>query len=81
MTLDHFTSAKKTTLIGSKIPGTKRVDHNRAVKMYERGAGDRILPSDLRPPYVLKVIPTCTLNWSITCSTSLATANSRLSFS
>ena len=23
--------------------------------MYERGAGDRVLPSDLRPPKVLKV--------------------------
>ncbi|KAF9484566.1 hypothetical protein BDN70DRAFT_872349 [Pholiota conissans] len=36
------------------IPGTKRVDHNRAVKMYERAAGDKTLPSDLRPPIVLK---------------------------
>ncbi|KIM44074.1 hypothetical protein M413DRAFT_9323 [Hebeloma cylindrosporum] len=36
------------------IPGTKRVDHNRAVKMYERAAGDKTLPSDLRPPQVLK---------------------------
>ncbi|KAJ7615024.1 SAC3 domain-containing protein [Mycena polygramma] len=36
------------------IPGTKRVDHKRAVKMYERAAGDKILPSDLRPPHVLK---------------------------
>ncbi|KAJ7145418.1 hypothetical protein C8R43DRAFT_1012730 [Mycena crocata] len=36
------------------IPGTKRVDHNRAVKMYERAAGDKTLPSDLRPPPVLK---------------------------
>ncbi|PPQ97115.1 hypothetical protein CVT26_000597 [Gymnopilus dilepis] len=36
------------------IPGTKRVDHNRAVKMYERAAGDKTLPSDLRPPRVLK---------------------------
>ncbi len=39
----------------SKIPGTKRVDHKRAVKMYERAAGDKTLPSDLRPPPVLKV--------------------------
>ena len=38
-----------------KIPGTKRVDHKRAVKMYERAAGDKTLPSDLRPPPVLKV--------------------------
>ncbi|KAF9466728.1 SAC3/GANP/Nin1/mts3/eIF-3 p25 family-domain-containing protein [Collybia nuda] len=36
------------------IPGTKRVDHKRAVKMYERAAGDKTLPSDLRPPHVLK---------------------------
>ena len=46
---------KKTTLISWKIPGTKRIDHNRAVKMYERAAGDKTLPSDLRPPQVLKV--------------------------
>jgi hypothetical protein len=39
----------------SKIPGTKRVDHKCAVKMYERAAGDKTLPSDLRPPPVLKV--------------------------
>jgi nuclear mRNA export protein SAC3 len=38
-----------------KIPGTKRVDHKRAVKMYERAAGDKTIPSDLRPPPVLKV--------------------------
>ncbi|KAI8969536.1 SAC3/GANP/Nin1/mts3/eIF-3 p25 family-domain-containing protein [Trametes punicea] len=36
------------------IPGTKRVDHKRAVKIYERAAGDKTLPSDLRPPSVLK---------------------------
>ncbi|KAI0315681.1 SAC3/GANP/Nin1/mts3/eIF-3 p25 family-domain-containing protein [Amylostereum chailletii] len=36
------------------IPGTRRIDHKRAVKMYERAAGDKILPSDLRPPPVLK---------------------------
>ncbi|KAF4565558.1 hypothetical protein EYR36_002131 [Pleurotus pulmonarius] len=36
------------------IPGTKRVDHKRAVKMYERAAGDKTLPSDLRPPIILK---------------------------
>jgi nuclear mRNA export protein SAC3 len=33
------------------------VDHKRAVKMYERAAGDKTLPSDLRPPMVLKVGP------------------------
>lgn len=37
-----------------QIPGTKRVDHRRAVKMYERAAGDKTLPSDLRPPLILK---------------------------
>ncbi|KAG0696325.1 SAC3/GANP/Nin1/mts3/eIF-3 p25 family-domain-containing protein [Suillus ampliporus] len=36
------------------VPGTKRVDHKRAVKMYERAAGDKTLPSDLRPPKVLR---------------------------
>ncbi|EMD36062.1 hypothetical protein CERSUDRAFT_96289 [Gelatoporia subvermispora B] len=36
------------------VPGTRRVDHRRAVKIYERGAGDKIIPSDLRPPPVLK---------------------------
>ncbi|KZT03060.1 uncharacterized protein LAESUDRAFT_729568 [Laetiporus sulphureus 93-53] len=36
------------------LPGTKRVDHGRAVKIYERAAGDKTLPSDLRPPAVLK---------------------------
>ncbi|EKM74835.1 hypothetical protein AGABI1DRAFT_132809 [Agaricus bisporus var. burnettii JB137-S8] len=36
------------------IPGTKRINHKRAVKMYERAAGDKTLPSDLRPPKVLK---------------------------
>ena len=38
----------------TQIPGTKRVDHRRAVKMYERAAGDKTLPSDLRPPLILK---------------------------
>jgi hypothetical protein len=42
-------------LIPFKIPGTKRVDHRRAVKQYERAAGDKTLPSDLRPPSVLQV--------------------------
>ncbi|TFK51381.1 hypothetical protein OE88DRAFT_1659360 [Heliocybe sulcata] len=36
------------------IPGTRRVDHRRAVKAYERAAGDKIIPSDLRPPHILK---------------------------
>ncbi|KAF7349173.1 Nuclear export factor [Mycena sanguinolenta] len=40
-----------------KVPGTNRVDHKRAVKMYERAAGDKTIPSDLRPPHVLKVFP------------------------
>ncbi|KAF8128981.1 hypothetical protein EV363DRAFT_1400231 [Boletus edulis] len=39
------------------IPHTKRVDHKRAVKAYERAAGDKTLPSDLRPPDVLKMGP------------------------
>jgi hypothetical protein len=47
-------SMGKSALILLKIPGTKRVDHKRAVKMYERAAGDKTLPSDLRPPIVLK---------------------------
>lgn len=45
----------KSALTHCKIPGTKRVDHKRAVKIYERAAGDKTLPSDLRPPEVLKV--------------------------
>ncbi|KAJ3730621.1 SAC3/GANP/Nin1/mts3/eIF-3 p25 family-domain-containing protein, partial [Lentinula raphanica] len=35
-------------------PAHKRVDHFRAVKAYERAAGDKTLPSDLRPPRVLE---------------------------
>lgn len=35
-------------------PHGKRVWHGRAVKAYERAAGDKTLPSDLRPPGVLK---------------------------
>lgn len=31
------------------------MDHRKAVKMYERAAGDKTIPSDLRPPLVLKV--------------------------
>lgn len=38
-----------------KVPGTYHVDHKRAVKAYERAAGDKSLPSDLRPPEVLRV--------------------------
>ncbi|KAF5355602.1 hypothetical protein D9757_012910 [Collybiopsis confluens] len=38
------------------FPGssTKRINHAKAVKMYERAAGDKTLPSDLRPPLVLR---------------------------
>lgn len=36
----------------------KRVDHRRAVKIYERAGGDKVIPSDLRPPPVLKVTQT-----------------------
>jgi len=60
---------KKTTLMSVKIPGTKRVDHNRAVKMYERAAGDKTLPSDLRPPLVLKVSQNILLGLRILNST------------
>lgn len=68
---------RKSALIPLKIPGTKRVDHKRAVKMYERAAGDKTLPSDLRPPDVLKVcstqsshnihvdLETCRKHWTI----------------
>ncbi|KAJ4481245.1 SAC3/GANP/Nin1/mts3/eIF-3 p25 family-domain-containing protein [Lentinula aciculospora] len=35
-------------------PTSKRVDHSKAVKAYERAAGDKTLPSDLRPPLILK---------------------------
>ncbi|KZT66323.1 hypothetical protein DAEQUDRAFT_813670 [Daedalea quercina L-15889] len=45
------------------IPGTKRVDHKRAVKIYERAAGDKTLPSDLRPPPVLKASELKTLDY------------------
>ncbi|KAJ3991273.1 SAC3/GANP/Nin1/mts3/eIF-3 p25 family-domain-containing protein, partial [Lentinula boryana] len=34
-------------------PHQKHVDHSKAVKAYERAAGDKTLPSDLRPPRVL----------------------------
>lgn len=34
-------------------PNNKRVDHRKAVKAYERAAGDKTLPSDLRPPHIL----------------------------
>ncbi|KAJ3518491.1 hypothetical protein NMY22_g13648 [Coprinellus aureogranulatus] len=37
-----------------RIPGTMKLDHQRAVKMYERAAGDKVIPSDLRPPHVLR---------------------------
>lgn len=58
----------KFALILLKIPGTKRVDHKRAVKIYERAAGDKTLPSDLRPPPVLKASP-----FDPTCCTREAT--------
>ncbi|KAM6499495.1 SAC3 domain containing protein [Amanita muscaria] len=45
------------------LPGTKRVDHKRAVKMYERAAGDKTLPSDLRPPHILKASSATHLFW------------------
>ncbi|KAE9398712.1 hypothetical protein BT96DRAFT_821581 [Gymnopus androsaceus JB14] len=35
-------------------PNQKRVSHPHAVKAYERAAGDKTLPSDLRPPHILK---------------------------
>ncbi|THH31671.1 hypothetical protein EUX98_g2516 [Antrodiella citrinella] len=38
------------------IPGTKRVDHARAVKMYERASGSKSLPSDLRTPEACRLI-------------------------
>ncbi|KAL5480289.1 SAC3_1 [Sanghuangporus weigelae] len=41
-------------IIGLDGKPTKKVDHARAVKIYERGQGDKIIPSDLRPPPVLK---------------------------
>ncbi|KAL5500924.1 SAC3 [Sanghuangporus vaninii] len=41
-------------IIGPDGRPTKKVDHSRAVKIYERGQGDKIIPSDLRPPPVLK---------------------------
>ncbi|EIN04440.1 hypothetical protein PUNSTDRAFT_146422 [Punctularia strigosozonata HHB-11173 SS5] len=36
------------------IPGTNKIDHKRAVKRYARAVGDQTIPSDLRPPPVLK---------------------------
>ena len=50
---------------------TKKVDHKRAVKIYERGQGDKIVPSDLRPAPVLKVIPVLTSSKSGPYSTRL----------
>lgn len=40
--------------VWEQIPGTKRVDHQRAVKQYERAVGDKAIPSDIRPPHVLR---------------------------
>lgn len=42
-------------IIGPDGKPTRKVDHARAVKIYERGQGDKIIPSDLRPAPVLKV--------------------------
>jgi nuclear mRNA export protein SAC3 len=53
--LSFFFRWRRELISRGKIPGTKRVDHKRAVKMYERAAGDKTIPSDLRPPPVLKV--------------------------
>lgn len=55
-------SLQKAALMCAKVPGTKRVDHKRAVKIYERAAGDKTLPSDLRPPPVLKVRKRCVMH-------------------
>ncbi|PAV15040.1 SAC3 domain-containing [Pyrrhoderma noxium] len=41
-------------ILGPDGKSTKKVDHSRAVKIYERGQGDKIIPSDLRPAPVLK---------------------------
>ncbi|EJD00557.1 uncharacterized protein FOMMEDRAFT_112104 [Fomitiporia mediterranea MF3/22] len=41
-------------IVGPDGRPTKKVDHARAVKIYERGQGDKIIPSDLRPAPVLK---------------------------
>lgn len=46
---------------------TKKVDHKRAVKIYERGQGDKVIPSDLRPAPVLKVNETILIR-PCTCS-------------
>ena len=42
-------------IVGPDGKPTKKVDHARAVKIYERGQGDKIIPSDLRPAPILKV--------------------------
>ncbi|KIJ67361.1 hypothetical protein HYDPIDRAFT_37902 [Hydnomerulius pinastri MD-312] len=52
---ERYRRERENHLFGwETIPGSKRVDHQRAVKMYERAAGDKTLPSDLRPPEVLQ---------------------------
>ncbi|KAI0058607.1 hypothetical protein BV25DRAFT_1810344 [Artomyces pyxidatus] len=52
---ERYTREKRNLLMRWEMkPGTKHVDHKRAVKQYERGGGDKSLPSDLRPPLVLK---------------------------
>lgn len=52
-------------IMGPDGKPTRKVDHNKAVKMYERGQGDKIIPSDLRPSPVLKVDLTDNLESSI----------------
>ncbi|KAF7323847.1 Nuclear export factor [Mycena kentingensis (nom. inval.)] len=53
---ERYRRERENNLVGwETIPGTKRVDHAKAVKMYERAAGDKVIPSDLRPPPVLKI--------------------------
>ena len=42
------------TRLTCQIPGTRSLDHNKAVKMYERGAGDKWQPADIRPAIVCK---------------------------
>lgn len=45
----------------SQIPGSNRIDRQRAVKAFHRPAAgnDQPLPSDVRPPKVLKVSKSC----------------------
>ena len=50
-----YSALTTSKIVGPDGKPTRKVDHKRAVKMYERGQGDKIIPSDLRPPLVLKV--------------------------